>query len=75
MTYLLTIAVIFSLLAGLIVVERLYRRFAMRNPELGPFRNGAAGCGSCGGCAGAACDTEERRVSLKTGLVEDQNRP
>lgn len=57
MKYILTIAIIFSLLGGLIAVERLYRRFAARNPALGPFRDGAAGCGSCSGCAGTPCET------------------
>ena len=61
MTYLLTIAIIFGLLGGLIAVERFYRRFAARNPDLGPFRDGAAGCGSCSGCAGTPCETPEKR--------------
>lgn len=66
MNYLLAIAIIFTLLAGLVVIDGLYRRFAARNPDLGPFRDGAAGCGSCGGCAGTPCETAEKR-SLKAG--------
>ncbi|MBA3032303.1 MAG: hypothetical protein KKF85_12910 [Gammaproteobacteria bacterium] len=45
-TYLITIAVIFALLLAGIGVDRLYRKFAARNPQLGPFRS-AEGCGCC----------------------------
>jgi hypothetical protein len=45
-TYLVTIGLIFSLMVGGIAVERLYRRFAARNPQLGPFRS-PDGCGCC----------------------------
>ena len=45
-TLLLTIGLIFSLMLAGIGVERLYRAFAARNPQLGPFRK-ADGCGCC----------------------------
>jgi hypothetical protein len=48
-TYLLTIGLIFALMLAGIVVDRLYRAFATRNPQLGPFRKTEGGCGSCGG--------------------------
>jgi hypothetical protein len=51
-TYLLTIGLIFAILAGGIAVQNLYRRFAARHPELGPFRQEKA-CGSCS--AGSGC--------------------
>jgi hypothetical protein len=41
-------------LAHGILVDRIYRRFAARNPQLGPFRDP----GKCGCCsAGSGCDT------------------
>lgn len=49
-TYLVTIGLIFALMIGGIGVERLYRRFAAQNPELGPFRS-PDGCG----CSGKKC--------------------
>ena len=54
-TYLATIAVIFALLLAGMVVDRLYRAFAARNPQLGPFR-GAEGCGCCSGGSGCGDD-------------------
>jgi len=53
-TYLVAIVLIFALLAGGIVVQNLYRRFAARHPELGPFRE-EKGCGNCS--AGSGCTT------------------
>jgi Na+/glutamate symporter len=38
-TYLVTIGLIFAIMLGGIAVERLYRRFAASNPQLGPFRD------------------------------------
>jgi hypothetical protein len=55
--YLVTIGLIFAILAGGILVQGLYRRFAQRHPELGPFRE-EKGCGSCSagsGCSGPSC--------------------
>jgi hypothetical protein len=48
-TYLLAIALIFALLLAGIAVDRLYRAFAARNPQLGPFRKNDGGCGCCAG--------------------------
>ncbi len=57
MTYLITIGLIFLVMLGGIAVERLYRRFAARNPKLGPFRD-TTKCGSCSagsGCSDTSC--------------------
>lgn len=58
--YLITIAVIFSLALGGILIDRIYRRFAARNPRLGPFRDpGKCGCCTAGsGCRDAGCDDD-----------------
>ena len=58
MTHLLAIGGIFAIMLGGIAVERLYRRFAASNPELGPFRD-TSKCGSCSsgsGCGDAGRD-------------------
>jgi hypothetical protein len=55
--YLITIAVIFSVALGGILIDRIYRRFAARNPQLGPFRDSDK-CGCCtagSGCSDTAC--------------------
>lgn len=60
-TYLVTIGLILLLLLAWILVQQLYRLFARRHPELGPFRKEGGGCGgSCGSgaCGGGGCDTE-----------------
>lgn len=51
-TYLATMVVIFAVLSGGILVDRLYRNFAARNPQLGPFRD-TSKCGCC--AAGSGC--------------------
>jgi len=56
-TYLVTIGLIFALLLAGIAVDRLYARFARRNPRLGPFRKNGGGCGCCAakdGCRDSA---------------------
>ncbi|MCM2289551.1 MAG: hypothetical protein NDI67_11025 [Sulfuritalea sp.] len=55
--YLITFAVIFSLALGGILIDRIYRRFAARHPQLVPFRDpGKCGCCKAGsGCSDAAC--------------------
>ena len=53
--YLTTIAIIFIVMLAGIVVDRLYRLFALKNPELGPFRK--QGCGSCSS-HGGSCDAK-----------------
>ena len=61
-TYLVAIGLIFALRAGGILVQGLYRRFARRHPELGPFRE-EKGCGSCSagsGCSGPSCSSTSR---------------
>jgi hypothetical protein len=55
--YVTTIGLIFAILLGGIAVDRTYRSFAERNPQLGPFRK--SGCGSCS-CHGGSCDTPPR---------------
>lgn len=54
MTYLVTIALIMGIGLIGILVDRLYRGFARRNPQLGPFRDSGK-CGSCAG--GGGCDS------------------
>lgn len=53
-TYLVTVGLIFCIMLVGIAIERAYRRFADRNPQLGPFRK--TNCGSCS-CHGDGCDT------------------
>jgi hypothetical protein len=58
-TYLIAIALIFAVMLAGIGVERLYRAFAARHPQLGPFRKSDGGCGCCSGgsgCSGDSCD-------------------
>ena len=55
-TLLATFGVLFALMSGAILVDRIYRRFATRNPELGPFRE-TDKCGSC--CAGSGCSDKK----------------
>lgn len=62
LTYVITIALILALMLFGIGVDRLYKRFARRNPQLGPFRKQGAGCsGLCGGgtCGTGSCDVRE----------------
>jgi hypothetical protein len=53
--YLSTVGIIFGMLLLLITVERIYRRFAVQNPQLGPFRQPD----KCMGCeAGKNCNDD-----------------
>lgn len=52
-TYLVAIGLIFALMLAGIAVERLYRRFAARHPQLGPFRKNDGACGCCADKCGA----------------------
>lgn len=64
-TYLVTIGLIFAIMLTGIAVERLYRGFAARNPQLGPFRDSSK-CGSCSagsGCADAPCEADNAQAS------------
>ena len=60
-TYLTVIGLIFAIMIGGIAVDRVYARFARRNPELGPFRRNDGGCGCC--AAKDACDSRESCAS------------
>ena len=51
--YVVTIGLVFAILVGGIVVDRIYAHFARRHPQLGPFRKNDGGCGCC--AAKAAC--------------------
>jgi hypothetical protein len=57
-------ALIFCIMLGGIVVERIYRRFAARNPQLGPFRdNSKCGCCSAGsGCSDSSCASDKPQI-------------
>ena len=59
-TYLLTIGLIMVIGLIGITVDRWYRAFARRNPQLGPFRDSNGGCGCCsskGSCSRDSCAT------------------
>lgn len=47
MRYLVTVLIIFSLLAGWLLVRAVARRFAAHHPEFGVVREDGEGCG-CG---------------------------
>ena len=68
MTYLLTMSLIFGILVAGIAVDRLYRNFAARNQQLGPFRAENPNCGDCSGGSGcgdaAACASQTAPVEL-----------
>jgi hypothetical protein len=55
-TYVAVIGLIFAIMIGGIAVDRIYARFARRNPELGPFRKNDGGCGCC--AAKEACEAK-----------------
>lgn len=55
-TYLIAIGLIFLIMLAGLAVERLYRVFAAKNPQLGPFRKLDRGCGSCKGGSGCSGD-------------------
>lgn len=58
--FLVAFAAIFCLALGGIIVDRIYRRFAARHPQLGPFRDpGKCGCCSAGDCGDRACSAEQ----------------
>jgi hypothetical protein len=57
-TYLVVVALIFALMLVGIGVDRLYRRFAARHPQLGPFRKNDGGCGCCASSGCADKDTQ-----------------
>lgn len=49
--------VIFGVMVGWLYVQDLYRRFARRHPELGPFRQEGQGCGGNCSCSGGSCSS------------------
>jgi hypothetical protein len=61
LTYLAAIAVFFVMMATMIVVERIYRRFAANHPERGPYRKQGEGCGSCKSCDDPTCKSDSDR--------------
>ena len=52
--FVLTSVVIFAVMVGWLYVQDLYRRFAQRYPELGPFRRQGGCDGSCS-CRQGSC--------------------
>ena len=60
--YLVAIVLIFAMLAGGIAVQALYRRFAARHPDLGPFREekGSGSCSAGSGCSPSGCAPSRR---------------
>ena len=76
--YGLVVVLIFVLMLGAIFVQRLYRRFALQNPELGPFRSESGGCGGhcgSGACAGSRCDASAQRQAGPKTLNGVQSEP
>ena len=59
MIYLKTVLILFSLLAGWLLVRALARRFAAHHPEFGTLREEGEGCG-CNNhkCGKAQCKRE-----------------
>lgn len=60
---LFTIGAILIALLLYVFVQRSYRLFGKRHPELGPFREEGKGCGSCssaGGCSGDSCSNQPK---------------
>jgi hypothetical protein len=56
-----TFAILFGLMVLTIAVDRLYKAFAARNPDRGPFRNKDKGCQSCKSCGDLpSCDAGKR---------------
>ncbi len=53
--YVVTIGLVFAILVGGILIDRIYGGFARRNPQLGPFRKNDGGCGCC--AAKEACES------------------
>ena len=62
MKYVLAVAIIMLLMMGWVAVQHLYRLFAAKHPELGPYRDDVACGGGCG-CGAGSCSTsaEEER--------------
>jgi len=56
--FLLASAVIMLVLSGWVLVQQMARRFAMRHPEFGPYRE-KGGCG--GGCCCSGNNSCQRK--------------
>nr|VFJ96289.1 MAG: hypothetical protein BECKLFY1418B_GA0070995_10833 [Candidatus Kentron sp. LFY]VFK17725.1 MAG: hypothetical protein BECKLFY1418C_GA0070996_10353 [Candidatus Kentron sp. LFY] len=57
MNYIFSIGIILILLIGWVTVQYVYRYFAVRHPELGPYRDELGSCGNCG-CGIDSCTRE-----------------
>ena len=55
-TYLLTVGLIFAIMLAGIAIDRTYRAFAAKHPQLGPFRKSGGGCN----CGAGHCSSSER---------------
>jgi len=61
--FILSSAIILAVLSAWVGVEGLYRRFAARHPERGPYREPQSGCsGGCCSCSGDSCTTTPTQV-------------
>ena len=66
--YLLAVIVIFAVLSGWVGVQNLSRRFAVRHPELGPYREKAGGCGACSGKCSTDSEGDQCDNQIELGL-------
>lgn len=51
-------ATIFVSMAGWLWVQTVYARFALRHPELGPFRGEGGECGGGCSCGKGGCERD-----------------
>lgn len=57
--FLIAMGVIFSLMAGWILVQHASRKFAANHPEFGSAKEEGLGCGKSCGCKIGRCDKEQ----------------
>ena len=72
--FLLASLVIFAVLVGWSCVQDIYRRFAIRHPELGPYRQ-SDGCGGSCSCSKGNCSTTgaaDDKPAIKIDLISPQ---
>ena len=72
--FVLTSLVIFTVLAGWLYVQDVYRRFAARHPELGPYRQ-EGGCGGSCSCSQENCsvpESKDTKATIKIDLITPQ---
>lgn len=67
--FVMTSVLIFAVMVGWLYVQDLYRRFAQRNPGLGPFR-GEAGCGGGCSCSQGSCTTKTKSGQARRIKIE-----